>query len=124
MPRGATAGPRRAEPHQQPAHHPAQIADGAYLLTPGWLRRWRQHMVAWGFDQPTARLFFAETTHRLVLLDTGVSADASMHLRGLADFLALPYQVIPVGLQRFAAHLARTLAESNERGKLSDRTHP
>jgi hypothetical protein len=76
----------------------AQIAAGAYLLTPGWLSRWRRYMAEWGFDQGTAREFFAETTRKLVLLDTGVNGDSETHLRELADFLALPYEVIPVGL--------------------------
>ncbi len=98
-----------------------QIAAGAYLLTPGWLRRWRQHMAAWGFDQATARIFFAETAQRLVLLDTGLGAGSTMHLHALADFLALPAQVMPVGLQRFAAHLMNILTESDECGKLFER---
>lgn len=76
----------------------AQIEAGAYLLTPGWLRRWRHFIAQWGFDQATAREFFAETTQKLVLLDTGVDAQSADHLRACATFLALPCETIPVGL--------------------------
>ncbi len=89
----------------------AQIAAGAYLLTPGWLSHWRRTMTQWGFDQPTAREFFAETTQKLVLLDTGTDAQSDRHLRELADFLALPGEVIPVGLDLLRLRLIRVVLE-------------
>ncbi|HLB12037.1 MAG TPA: hypothetical protein VJO15_03675, partial [Dehalococcoidia bacterium] len=39
--------------------------DGAYLLTPGWLARWRHFIDEWGFDQETAGEFFKESAGRL-----------------------------------------------------------
>ena len=85
----------------------AQVEAGAYLLTPGWLSHWRRTMTQWGFDQPTAREFFAETTQKLVLLDTGTDAQSDSHLRELADFLALPCETLSVGLDRFRLGLTR-----------------
>jgi hypothetical protein len=87
----------------------AQIEAGAYLLTPGWLSHWRRTMTQWGFDQPTAREFFAETTRKLVLLDTGTDAQSDSHLRELADFLALPCETLSVGLHRFRLGLTRII---------------
>jgi len=89
----------------------AQIEAGAYLLTPGWLSHWRRTMTQWGFDQPTAREFFAETTRKLVLLDTGTDAQSDSHLRELADFLALPNETIPVGLDLLRLRLIRVVLE-------------
>jgi signal transduction histidine kinase len=89
----------------------AQIEAGAYLLTPGWLSHWRRTMTQWGFDQPTARAFFAETTRKLVLLDTGTDAQSDSHLRELADFLALPGEVIPVGLDLLRLRLIKVVLE-------------
>ncbi|MBI4330372.1 MAG: PAS domain S-box protein [Chloroflexi bacterium] len=75
------------------------LEKGAYLLTPGWLLRWRQQMVgAWGFDRATAREFFAESVTRLVMLDTGVYEKSQERLRQSADFLGLPREAAPVGL--------------------------
>jgi hypothetical protein len=85
----------------------AEIATGAYLLTPGWLRHWRRTMAQWGFDQPTARTFFAETTRKLVLLDTGTDPQSASYLRELADFLALPCDTRSVGLDQFRRGLTR-----------------
>jgi len=89
----------------------AEIEAGAYLLTPGWLQNWRRAMAQWGFDQPTAREFFAETTQKLTLLDTGTDAQTGRHLQELADFLALPTQVIPVGLDLLRLRLIRLVLE-------------
>ena len=85
----------------------AQVRAGAYLTTPGWLESWRQHMSEWQFDQPTARAFFAESANKLVLLDTGTDPDAAARLRACAEFLGLPAEILPVGLDRFRLELLR-----------------
>lgn len=36
-------------------------AEGAYILTPGWLDEWRSRIGEWGFDRTTAREFFRES---------------------------------------------------------------
>ncbi|MFH1059561.1 MAG: PAS domain S-box protein [Pseudomonadota bacterium] len=89
------------------------IADGAYVLTPGWLADWRRRLSAWGFDQHTAREFFRETTTKLVLLDTGVYGDCRAELDAMAAYLDLPFQVLPIGLDMLrlqVAHLIRSPA--------------
>ncbi len=77
------------------------LRSGAYLVTPGWLELWPQHIEEWRFDRNTARAFFAETTSRLVLLDTGVDPEAGSRLAACADFLNLPHETLPVGLDHF-----------------------
>lgn len=101
----------------------AQDAAASYLLTPGWLRNWPRHMRAWGFDRPTARAFFGETVRQLVLLDTGVDDQSAAQLDALAEFLALPCTIVPVGLGRLRDHLIGAI-ESKHRGTVSHRTHP
>jgi hypothetical protein len=53
------------------------VADGAYLLTPGWVRHWKSYLRAQGFDQTVARQYFREFASHLVLLDTGTDAQAA-----------------------------------------------
>ena len=74
------------------------MAEGAYLVTPGWIENWKQHIERWGFDRPTAREFFQEATTRVVLLDTGVLPDAGPRLAAFGEFLQLPVETVPVGL--------------------------
>ena len=74
------------------------IQDGAYLVSPGWVKNWQQHLSEWGFDQATAREFFGETTQKLVLLDSGIDPQVQEYLRELASHLNLPYETFPVGL--------------------------
>lgn len=83
----------------------AWMRDGAFLLTPGWLSRWQHQIQTWGFDQALAKEFFAESTSRLTLLDTGVDLNALEHLRAFGAFVELPTQVVSVGLDYFRLHL-------------------
>ncbi|MDP6631364.1 MAG: DUF1638 domain-containing protein [Kiritimatiellia bacterium] len=83
---------------------------GAYLLTPGWLRDWQSHFTEWGFDRTQARSFFKQFASQLVLLDTGIDADASEHLRAFASFVSRPHTVEHVGLQTLRALLSAIVA--------------
>jgi diguanylate cyclase (GGDEF)-like protein len=90
----------------------AYLQQGAYLLTPGWLEGWRRRVEEWGFDRQTAREYFGESTTRLVLLDTGVDPASITHLQEFADFVRLPYQVVPVGLDLVRLFVAKIILES------------
>src|SRR6185369_9985926 len=79
---------------------------GAYLVSPSWLSRWREHLDALGFDRKTAHEYFAEFARRLVLLDSGICADSMDLLGELADYVGLPSEIIPVGLDLFRVKLS------------------
>ena len=66
------------------------IADGAYLLTPGWARHWKSYLRAQGFDQTLARQYFHEFASQLVLLDTGTDPQATLRLHEMGVYLDLP----------------------------------
>ncbi len=87
------------------------VRNGAYLMTPGWLANWREYLRNNGFDRRTAREFFGETTQRLVLLDTGVDAEAAANLREFADYLGLPGEMLPVGLDYFRLFLTDLISK-------------
>jgi len=74
------------------------VREGAYLVTPGWLADWRNHIINWGFDRKVAREFFKESTSKIVLLDTGVDERATGNLEAFAEYVEMPYERIPVGL--------------------------
>ena len=98
----------------------AYLKTGAYLLTSGWLAHWKRHIDEWGFDQTTAREFFAESAARLVLLDTGVDTASADHLAEFAGFVGLPFERVPVGLDFSRLFLAKIVLEwrlQNERTK-------
>jgi hypothetical protein len=89
----------------------AAVKRGAYLLTPGWLARWRHYVDEWGFDHETAREFFGECVTKLLLLDTGVDKKSSEHVREFADFVDLDFEVLPVGLDFFRLVLTQVVQE-------------
>ena len=81
------------------------VRQGAFLATPGWILHWREHVKEWGFDESTARQFFAESMKRLVLLDTGIHPGAAQCLAEFAAFAGLPSEIAPAGLEMYRLRL-------------------
>ncbi len=77
------------------------LQEGAYIVTSGWLRNWREHLHVLGFHQDAelAGEFFAEAINSLLLLDTGVGGDSLNDLAQFATFVQRPFTVVPVGLE-------------------------
>lgn len=102
------------------------LGQGAYLLTPGWARCWRHRVEEWGIKQSgeNGLGFFNESIKRLVLLDSGIDADSTRHLRKFAEFVHRPFEVLPVGLDFFRLFLAKIvqgwLLETNQPAKAPD----
>ena len=87
------------------------LKSGNYILTSGQALRWRQWLDSLGLDKETARQMFGESISRLLLLDTGVSAQAREELEHLADFVGLPYEIIPIGLDFCRLFINRIVSE-------------
>lgn len=87
------------------------IARGAYLITPGWLGDWRDKLRQMGFDETTAGGFFRDFARELLLLDTGIVADAPRQLAEMAAVVGLPGTRIAVGLDYLRQWLGRRVAE-------------
>ncbi|MBI2395909.1 MAG: DUF1638 domain-containing protein [Deltaproteobacteria bacterium] len=100
------------------------FSEGAHVVTPGWLRRWRLELRRLGLDQATARALFGESVRRIVLLDTGLDPAASGALSEFAEFVGLPAETLPVGLEFHRAFLARIVYDARleaERAETTDR---
>jgi diguanylate cyclase (GGDEF)-like protein/PAS domain S-box-containing protein len=87
------------------------IADGAYLLTPGWARHWKSYLRAQGFDQTLGRQYFHEFAAQLVLLDTGTDPEAVRHLEEMGAYLDLPTRQLPCGLDYLRPFLTGLVLE-------------
>jgi diguanylate cyclase (GGDEF)-like protein/PAS domain S-box-containing protein len=87
------------------------IAEGAYVVTPGWLSHWPERMADWGFSQEQAREFFHDCCSSMVLLDTQVDPESGRRLAEVTAFLGLPSQRFPLSLGYVRLFLARTVAE-------------
>ncbi len=88
------------------------MAQGAYLITPGWLQHWRHWVDELGFaDNAALRDYFQVFAKRLVLLDTRVLKDAGQKLNELADCLGLPCESIPIGLEHFRLYMSKLLLQ-------------
>ncbi|EGV18157.1 diguanylate cyclase [Thiocapsa marina 5811] len=96
------AGPDVLEPEMQA---------GAYLVTAGWIKQWREHLRVMGFDRETAGQFFRECTRELLLLDTGNDTRAVEELEAMARYLGVPCRSRYVGLDYLRLFLSGAVAK-------------
>jgi hypothetical protein len=85
------------------------LRDGAYLLSPGWLEKWKTYLADWGMKREIAVEFFAESARKLVLLDTLVDPASANNLAEFSDFVRRPSESIPVGLDFFRDYIRTRL---------------
>lgn len=86
------------------------LAEGAFLVLPGWLESWRAIVIdAWGFDAATAPAFFRESSKTLLFLDTGREAPWEEELAAMAAYVGLPSESRYVGTSHLEALLDRVL---------------
>jgi len=99
-----------------------EISNGSYLITPGWLVNWRQHIEEMGFTDAMAGTFFHDFAKELVLLDTGVDTQAQQNLDDFQTLTEMPARTIPVGLDHVQLMLNKKVLEWRldcEKNKLS-----
>lgn len=83
----------------------AYVAGGAYVTTPGWLAAWESLIEQRGLTRAAARALLGESAQRIVLLDTGVYEESAEWLRAFAEFVGLPAESAPVGLEAIRLRL-------------------
>ena len=88
------------------------VNQGYYLVTPGWLRRWRDILADWGLNRDTAQSFFKDTARAVLLLDTGVDDLSLSNLQDFASYINLPSESVNVGLDYLALLLNNTVLKS------------
>lgn len=74
------------------------LGSSGYIVSIGWLRDWRKQLNNMGFNQDLARKFFKETSTELVFLDSNIDKNAKNYLEELANYVDLPYKVLPTEL--------------------------
>ncbi|MDM8526821.1 ATP-binding protein [Anaerolineales bacterium HSG24] len=91
------------------------LKEKAYLLTPGWLAGWRARVNELGFDDENdgeiLREFFTESASKLLLLDTGVDKKSNERLQVFADFVGLPFDIVPIGLDFLRLFMTKIVLE-------------
>lgn len=84
-------------------------SEGAFTVSPGWLRQWKHVLEEWKADQDTASKIFQETSQEIVFLDTFGNSEDIGHLQEFANHVGLKARVIPVGLDYLQALLGDSI---------------
>ncbi|MBI9047336.1 MAG: diguanylate cyclase [Anaerolineaceae bacterium] len=86
------------------------IGQGKYILTPGWLSKWKERLNYWGLDQKTAQLMFKDSLSSLVLIDSQINPKSKIELSDMGAYLDMPIEIIPVGLEYLELFLSKIIS--------------
>ena len=89
---------------------------GDHLLTPGMVTGWREMLRSERFNRETAREFYADSTPRLVLLDTGTDSRSEHYINEFSRYVDVPAVTETIGLDRLKEVVHRVVKESNDDG--------
>jgi len=87
------------------------LKEKTYLLTPGFLDKWRECIGEMGLDQKSAGIFFRRSYSGLMLLDTGKGRNTQKNFRQFSKYVNLPFETMPVGLDHFSMFLKEIVLE-------------
>jgi PAS domain S-box-containing protein len=87
------------------------MAQGAYLVTPGWLEVWREKIEEFGFGQKELRDFFSDSMKKIVLLDTLLKPESGGQLEELCEHVGLEGEKVGVGLDYFQMYLTNCVLD-------------
>jgi len=81
-----------------------KMSEGAYIITPDWLSRWKIWARQWG-NKELIREMFSESITKLVLLDTGVDPNSNEYLRDFSEYVNCPTETMKIGLDYYKFYL-------------------
>ena len=77
------------------------ISNGYYIVTNGWLKKLEVHKQGWGFNKKEEAIaFFRESMKKILFPDTKIPGDYKQNLVELSDYMGIPYEILPVGLEK------------------------
>ncbi len=87
------------------------IEKGGYIISPGWLKGWHNNLDKMGFDRKVGQAFYKGFCTELVYLDSGSYIKAEDKLKGLSDYLGIPYKIIHIELETLQYYLKSIICE-------------
>ena len=72
--------------------------EGYYVLSSGWLEKWKERLTRQGFTRDSAREFYQGWCRKLVFFDATLDPEAPKRLSALSDYLEIPAKTIVVPL--------------------------
>ena len=91
------------------------ISEKSYVITPGWVLKWNEHLKEWGFDKKTSRDFFKESIKKLVLLDTQVSGKTIKKLEEFSNYINMPYEIKQTDLSYLSLNLELIISSARNK---------
>ncbi len=83
----------------------AIIREGAFMVIPGILSRWKEHVEALGSGGGMPEGVFLEPVKKIVLIDTEVDSDSPRLLAGIGGELGIPTERIPIGTESLRRYI-------------------
>ncbi len=96
------------------------VKEGAYIAIPNWLTNWKENIKTYGINQDIILSSFKDIS-KIALLDTGIYEGIEENLKEFSEYLQIPYEIIPIGLDFFTLHLKNILLEHEMKQILTEK---
>ena len=85
------------------------VNNSSYLISPGWLVKWKSWIKESKFNRQTAELFFKESCNKLTFINTCIFKDINRELGEFSNYLNIPYEILTVGLDYATLYISEVV---------------
>lgn len=87
------------------------IKQKSYIVSSGWLENWRKNVEQMKSNEESGKMLFLNSAKKITLLDTGIYENSINNLQEFGEFVNLPYDYIPVGLDFASSLISNNILE-------------
>ena len=87
------------------------LRQGAYLVSPGWLKNWQSNVDSFGFTKSQYQEFLAQSVRKVVFLDTLIDNQGKENFACYCRYAGIDGEHIEIGCEFFGLHLCRAMTE-------------
>ncbi|OOM16002.1 ATP-binding protein [Clostridium saccharobutylicum] len=87
------------------------IKQKSYVVSSGWLENWRKNIEQMRAYKESGKMFFWDSAKKITLLDTGIYENSIDKLKEFGEFVKLPYDYIPVGVDFASSLISNNILE-------------
>lgn len=87
------------------------LRQGAYLVSPGWLKDWQNNVDSFGFTKPQYQELLAQSVREIVFLDTLIDDQGKENFDSYLRYAGIKGKHIEVGCEFFGLHLYRAMSK-------------
>jgi len=87
------------------------VKEKKYVVTGGWISRWKENIKKQGFIKENAKLFYQSFANEILVLDSNTQDDLKEKSEEFSKFVEIPYVIEPISLDKLVLIVKSLLYE-------------